>query len=44
MNSNKTTYQTPIIEMISLDNEISLTLNSFTPPNGPDEGDDEMMV
>lgn len=33
----KTVYQTPEIEIIRLDNQISLILTS-APPEGPDEG------
>ena len=32
----KKTYKAPLIELIKLDNEISLALES-TPPAGPDE-------
>ncbi len=34
---NKITYTTPKIEQIVLDNEISLQLESTSPPFGPDE-------
>jgi len=34
----KKTYKAPQIELIKLDNEISLALASDTPPVGPDEG------
>lgn len=33
----KREYQSPAIERVVLDNEISLSLNSL-PPDGPDEG------
>jgi len=36
-NIEKCKYNTPVIEQIKLDNEISLVLDS-TPPVGPDEG------
>jgi len=35
--TNKKSYLTPQIEQILLDNEISLTLDSTTPPEGPGE-------
>jgi len=35
---NKKTYIEPRVELIKLDNEISLTLDSVTPPEGPGEG------
>ena len=34
---NKKTYIEPRVELIKLDNEISLTLDSVTPPEGPGE-------
>jgi len=35
--NDKREYSAPLIELIELDNEISLALES-TPPTGPDEG------
>jgi hypothetical protein len=35
---NKKVYTTPEIELVILDNEISLALESVMPPAGPDEG------
>ena len=34
----KRTYFKPQIEIIKLDKDISLTLNSYIPPDGPGEG------
>jgi len=36
--SQKRTYSTPQIERIQLDNEISLVLESTSPPTGPGWG------
>lgn len=35
---DKKQYLAPIIEIVELDNEISLQLESAAPPSGPDEG------
>lgn len=35
---SKKTYIEPQVELIILDHEISLTLDSFVPPDGPGEG------
>jgi hypothetical protein len=35
---NKKVYTAPEIELVILDNEISLALESVMPPAGPDEG------
>lgn len=35
---SKKTYSEPQVELIILDHEISLTLNSLLPPYGPGEG------
>ncbi len=37
-NTEKRIYLQPQIFCIELDNEISLVLTSFIPPEGPDEG------
>ena len=34
---NKKTYIKPQVELIKLDNDISLTLDSLSPPDGPGE-------
>lgn len=39
----KKTYQQPEIKLIELDNEISLQLESYTPPYGPDETRNEVV-
>jgi len=36
-NNDKRTYSPPIIEKVILDNEISLVLQSASPPSGPNE-------
>ena len=42
MNIEKQKYNTPTIELVELDNEISLTLES-APPEGPDEGNNNIV-
>lgn len=39
----KKKYQQPEIELIKLDNEISLQLESYTPPYGPGETRNEVV-
>jgi len=34
----KKKYESPVIDIIFIDNEISLALESTTPPDGPGEG------
>ncbi len=39
-NINKREYTTPVVDIVILDNEISLVL-ATNPPGGPGEGSDE---
>jgi len=36
--SKKSEYQEPVLNVVTLDNEISLILTSQAPPTGPGEG------